>query len=328
MVEYSEHDPLESPASRTERSGHQGALLSSGEASRALSPPSTPHEANGSNGDDNMHVRSALHQPSRVASFYGASQPLSANPQAAGPSFLHSTSSRPPVAFYDAPPTHRAEVRHFASKSPVEPLPVAEVLQSSLPELVQASLQEFRNVVDTFRDAEWAATESGKSVTKTFNGYDDPDRSGLWSDWVLYSNLCRALVIPVFPIQPDKSALVLSAHAATLPSSTVVRQLAQFGGVPCPEKVPRMLAMLQVAASATRRFWPDIRCFVREATDYDSTRIVFNATKDSKNRLARAQAVALASNGQPPLLISEVTSRPLITNVPSADALDLAASRT
>ncbi|GAA5900065.1 hypothetical protein JCM6882_002604 [Rhodosporidiobolus microsporus] len=275
-----------------------------------------------------MQISSLLNEPVpsvRPSSFYQPRGSVSHPPQGGASSSVNGLS-------YGAPPQPGffAQPRHLANEFEDEPLPTSEVLLSTSPEVIQSALQALRVAYDNFPDADQASADSAHAVTRAFNGYKAPypPQNALWSDWVVFSTLCQSLRVPVFPIQPDKVALVLSAYAPSLPISFPLRQMSQFPMTPAPTVVERTMVALQVAANATRHLWPDVRCFIRGAEAYDATSILLEAvtpapappqpSSHSGFHAPKSRPSLQKQREETPALVKGVTSRPMLTTVPSA----------
>ncbi|GJN93207.1 hypothetical protein Rhopal_006254-T1 [Rhodotorula paludigena] len=216
-------------------------------------------------------------------------------------------------------------------------MPMSKLLLSTSQEGVQQALQAMRNVVQTFANAEQLNIQSGKAVSAAYNAQPAIVRNSLWTDWNVFSTLCRSLGAPVFPIQPDKVALVLAAYAS-LPISSYLRGVAQVTQPPPPADVVRVFEALNIAAGATRHLWPDVPCFIRSAEGYDSTAVLDDnlqamlrpsssarpgPVSSFYNRPASQQPSGLQfarpqQRPPPPPSRDSFTSRPLLTQVPPA----------
>ncbi|GAA5826625.1 hypothetical protein JCM11251_002824 [Rhodosporidiobolus azoricus] len=314
------------PSSRTGPSAGDSSSVSGpssrSDASASASTSQTTIES------EEMRIPSLLNEPApsvRSSTFYQPRERVSHPPPSTGPSSANGHA-------FDAPPQANffAQSRHQQDEFDQEHLSTSEVLYSTSVGVIQSALQALRAVYDDFPNADQASSGSADAVTNAFNSYRAPypPQNALRSDWVVFSTLCQSLRVPVFPIQPDKVALVLSAHVPTLPISLPLRQLAQFAIPPAPSVVERTMICLQVAANATRHLWPDVRCFIRGAEAYDPTNILLEAVRpasvppqpiSTSGFHAPAPRASLTKpREETPVLVKGVTSRPHITNVPAA----------
>ncbi|GAA5853131.1 hypothetical protein JCM8547_000212 [Rhodosporidiobolus lusitaniae] len=266
-----------------------------------------------------MHLQTLLNEPRPAVpptSIYQANDHLSPPPHRQLPSSSAPRSSLPSTF---SPP--QPDQRFFP---PAPPRAVADVLFSSSVQEIQAALRQQSNTFKSFPNADNASAESGAAVTTAFNTYDPTERNKLWSDWLIFSTLCRSLAVPVFPVEPDKVALVLAAYA-DLPCSDILRELAQFGGMHFPEKVPRIIAACSVAAKATRQSWPDVRCFIRGPDDYEATRALVDAVcgtnlvaPSSTGFLQPAPPPPPKPKAPSPTIPRDLASRPKLAAAPPA----------
>ncbi|GAA6009634.1 hypothetical protein JCM10207_004133 [Rhodosporidiobolus poonsookiae] len=301
-----------------------------GEGDAAPSGPShAPSNHSAASSQPDMQIERLLNAappPVRAMSFYSSHRGHSASAQVPGARAL-STHDRAfagplhaaPQSFQSAPLV--GVPRHLQAGTS---LPVRDVLLQSSPEPLQHAFDELRRVTHQFPNVDELNAESGRVVTALFNSTASlHDRNQLWSDWVIFSTLCRSLGVPVFPIQPDKVALVLATHT-DLPIAPTLRQLAQYGGAPNPSVVAKVLKAMQSAALATRHLWTDVRCYVRDPQDYESTRVLHEAVARARPSSSFYPANSSFApppsppKPQPPPLVRDVTSRPLLTEVPSA----------
>ncbi|BGP51196.1 hypothetical protein JCM10450v2_007125 [Rhodotorula kratochvilovae] len=241
----------------------------------------------------------------------------------------------PPLGWQ--PPLHAAPVKVEVTEPPLsrsasaqgQRVPVSKLLFTKSATAVQLAVQDMRALLHNFPDADDLNIASGRSVSTSYNAQDPNTRSQLWTEWHIFSTLCRALGVPVFPIQPDKVALVLSTYA-NLPISPVLRELARLQSSHHPGEIPKVLDALNVAAKATRHLWPDVACFVRSADSYDATAALsahvheqhapMHRPVDSFYSRPPAIPAHLQRPPHPPSRDS-FTSRPLLTHVPPAPPL-------
>ncbi|BGP19564.1 hypothetical protein JCM10213v2_007659 [Rhodosporidiobolus nylandii] len=283
-----------------------------------LAPSTARAPAAASTSSTGMQVQSLLNDSAgrvRPSSFYQPAPPPREPGVVDG---SHTTSAAP--AFAPPPQARLANAgpppRHLASGA--RP-PVSAVMQSASPDLVYDALQNLRDALAEFPNAQELVAESAKVVTVLFNTYSEPTHSAYWSAWVLFSSLCKALNLPVFPIQPDKVALVLSAHL-NLPCSPSLRVPAGLTTLR-PDQAIEALEALKAAGLATRHLWPNVRCFVRDAVDYEALVVLLNGASGSGTASTRVFHPPPAPHDpSPPLLIRDVTSRPMLTSIPPAPA--------
>ncbi|GAA5962981.1 hypothetical protein JCM21900_004331 [Sporobolomyces salmonicolor] len=139
-------------------------------------------------------------------------------------------------------------------------------------------MHDVAQTYDSFHRPNELHLSSGTAVTAAYNGFDPSRRNQLWEDWIAFSSLCRTFSVPVFPLQPDKVALLLAVHVH-LPASDVLRDLGGIRDSKKPDRIARTMQAMQIAAKATHHLWPDVRCFIRDADQYELTKIVVNAAK-------------------------------------------------
>ncbi|GAA6052949.1 hypothetical protein JCM3770_006750 [Rhodotorula araucariae] len=185
-----------------------------------------------------------------------------------------------------------------------ERVPVRKLLFTSSASAVQLAVQDMRALVHSFPDADDLNINSGRAVSTSYNAQEAATRSQLWTEWHIFSTLCRALGVPVFPIQPDKVALVLATYA-DLPISPVLRGLSRLHSSHDPAEIPKVFDALNVAAKATRHLWPD----VPHTPLHGPVESFYSRPPPIAPHLQRPR--------HPPSRDS-FTSRPLLTNVPPA----------
>ncbi|GAA5898228.1 hypothetical protein JCM5296_001190 [Sporobolomyces johnsonii] len=221
-----------------------------------------------------------------------------------------------------APKSSSSFSSHVERPREAPPLSQETILSSTSQEELQQALQAMRDVAQSFNRPDQLNHSSGTAVTAAYNGFEPSRRNQLWENWIAFSSLCRTFSVPVFPLQPDKIALLLAVHVH-LPASDVLRDLAGIRDSKKPDRIARIMQAMQIAAKATQHLWPDVRCFVRDADQFELTKIVANAAEGeySIGTPPQLQKLGFAPprGQQPPpsaALSSCAISRPSLSKIP------------